>query len=826
MASKSAQHEPEKAEVIEEALDALDSTLDRVKVLYEQYFLGIQKQPPAYLHSDVERKLRDISQLQIRNTALRYRFNTLQQKFGSYNTYWRRTLRQIENGTYVRNLSKLSRRAAITGEEIPEEILAAMPKRMREQVRRDREAALAIAKRRDQIPDDELLTLAPLDDADAGTAHATDGDELAFIREPTDLRKKAKDERGAYFLDESDADFDLDAFFAAVITDDAEPMKPTPAPAKPPAASPPPASDAPHDRGFTVRIATPPLGVPVHEPAPAAASATAERVRDAGQAPAARISRPIAAVTPPDEPARIEQARSPSAAAAPSAAVPASASASASASPPPSSSASSSPSNAQPAPASPTIAKPAAPAPLRAATMGGIPTATPPRAGIIPVIPVIPRPGQPRPVPGQAGASSTGQPGQPVTGQPGQPVTGQPGPPVTGQPGQPGAGQPGRPGMPGSASTIPIPRPPIGGPTMPIPRPPGGANTPSAGTQAIPRPGTQAIPRPGTQAIPATGQVPAATTGQVPAATTGQVPAATTGQVPAAITGQVPATTTGQTQAIPTAGPTQAIPTAGRTQAIPTAGRTQAIPTTGQTQAIPTASASAGRTQAIPTSGRTQAIPTAGQTSAIPTAGQTQAIPTSAAGRTQAIPTAGQTQAIPTAAQERPASASGPLGSTTGAVSGQTQAIPRPTASSQATRSIPVAPGASTQRSDVPVESMSGPFPRGPQPATGREPITGRQPRARTEPGVGGTARPAAAESAPQRPPPGMTDADVNALYAKYVKAKEMVGETAGPGAYGKLLKTINAQAPKIMQEYNAKGVDFSVVVKDNQVIIRAKPKP
>jgi hypothetical protein len=70
-----------------------------------------------------------------------------------------------------------------------------------------------------------------------------------------------------------------------------------------------------------------------------------------------------------------------------------------------------------------------------------------------------------------------------------------------------------------------------------------------------------------------------------------------------------------------------------------------------------------------------------------------------------------------------------------------------------------------------------------------------------------------------------MTDADVNALFAKYVKAKQMVGEQTGPGAYGKLLRTINAQAPKIMQQYSAKGVEFSVVVKDNQVIIRAKPK-
>ena len=54
---------------------------------------------------------------------------------------------------------------------------------------------------------------------------------------------------------------------------------------------------------------------------------------------------------------------------------------------------------------------------------------------------------------------------------------------------------------------------------------------------------------------------------------------------------------------------------------------------------------------------------------------------------------------------------------------------------------------------------------------------------------------------------------------------KEMVGEKVGPGEHHKLLKTINAQAPKIMQQYNAKAVDFSVVVKDNQVIIKAKPK-
>src|SRR6476469_2281659 len=133
---------------LEELLDTVDSTMDRLKTLYEQYFMGIQKQAPSFIHNDVERKLRELTQMNLRNTGLRYRLATLQQKFGAYNSYWRRPMRQIENGTYVRNLSKVGRKAARSGENIPDEILAAMPKRMREQVLRDREAAAAIAARR------------------------------------------------------------------------------------------------------------------------------------------------------------------------------------------------------------------------------------------------------------------------------------------------------------------------------------------------------------------------------------------------------------------------------------------------------------------------------------------------------------------------------------------------------------------------------------------------------------------------------------------------------------------------------------------------------
>lgn len=459
-------------EDIEEVLDGVDKTLDRLKTMYEQYFLGIQKQAPAYIHSDVERKLRDLTQLQIRNTGLRYRFTSIQAKFAAYNSYWRRTLRQIENGTYIRNLSKIGRQAAKSGADIPEEILAAMPKRMREQVLKDREVALAAAKRHHQV-EDETVSL---------------DEEPAFIKEGTELRRQVK---GAHVV-KDEGDFDIDAFFKEVEghADDKTPED------QPPVMAPEPPL-----------VRAPAIAPPILRPPPG---------------PAASIARP-------------------------------------------------------------------------STSPGGLPAVPPPRMPASPLAPS--QASRPNPIaPGSAAARGD------------VPVESMAGP----FPRQP---------------TGPLPRMPTG----PVPRMP---TNPSA-TGPVPR---QPM-NPG-----ASGPIPVMTeTGPVPRQPTN--PGAT-GPVPRTPTGPVP----------------------------------------------------------------------------------------------------------------RP---------------GAPRAAPPVSAQSQPTRPTPM-----------------------PQQEGG------------------------------MRPPPGMNDADVNALYAKYVKAKEAVGEQAGPGAYGKLLKTINQQAPKIMEQYKARGVEFSVVVKDNQVIIRAKPKP
>ena len=127
---------------IGELIDDLQKRIDRCKVLFEQYFLGIQRTAPNQLHVELERKVRQLTQVHIRNTGQRYRFTTLSQKFASYNTYWKRTMRQIEAGTYIRDMARLQRKASRTGKDVPDEVLAKMPKRMRDRILKDRQNAV------------------------------------------------------------------------------------------------------------------------------------------------------------------------------------------------------------------------------------------------------------------------------------------------------------------------------------------------------------------------------------------------------------------------------------------------------------------------------------------------------------------------------------------------------------------------------------------------------------------------------------------------------------------------------------------------------------
>jgi hypothetical protein len=95
---------------IEKNISELEEKLDRVRALYEQYFCGIEKLEPQIPRKDVDRRIVLLRKEQIRNTAMRFKFNTLVQRYNTMQQHWGRILREIENGTYKRDLARAAAR--------------------------------------------------------------------------------------------------------------------------------------------------------------------------------------------------------------------------------------------------------------------------------------------------------------------------------------------------------------------------------------------------------------------------------------------------------------------------------------------------------------------------------------------------------------------------------------------------------------------------------------------------------------------------------------------------------------------------------------------
>ncbi|MBW2403377.1 MAG: hypothetical protein JRF42_06110 [Deltaproteobacteria bacterium] len=97
------------------ALSDAEVQLSRIKHLYEQWFQGIERIEPQIPRKQFIRMLNVLRKEKPRNTALRFRFQTLVQRYTTLQTYWRRIGRQIEEGTYRprgRNANKRERVAA------------------------------------------------------------------------------------------------------------------------------------------------------------------------------------------------------------------------------------------------------------------------------------------------------------------------------------------------------------------------------------------------------------------------------------------------------------------------------------------------------------------------------------------------------------------------------------------------------------------------------------------------------------------------------------------------------------------------------------------
>ncbi len=98
----------------EKRLDALvaeaESLFVEVKNEYELYFLQRVRRAPLVKAAALQRKVRDLDRHFTSNTHLKFRRGSLKSRFGSLSNYWRRTMEQIEAGTYHRHKVMAQRR--------------------------------------------------------------------------------------------------------------------------------------------------------------------------------------------------------------------------------------------------------------------------------------------------------------------------------------------------------------------------------------------------------------------------------------------------------------------------------------------------------------------------------------------------------------------------------------------------------------------------------------------------------------------------------------------------------------------------------------------
>jgi hypothetical protein len=95
---------------IMQVVEDLEPKVERLKSLYQQFFMGIEKIPPAVLRKDVDRTIWLLRRERVQNTRVRFKFQQLIQRYNTYQQYWARIMRDIEKGTYKRDVVRAAKR--------------------------------------------------------------------------------------------------------------------------------------------------------------------------------------------------------------------------------------------------------------------------------------------------------------------------------------------------------------------------------------------------------------------------------------------------------------------------------------------------------------------------------------------------------------------------------------------------------------------------------------------------------------------------------------------------------------------------------------------
>ncbi|OGQ92013.1 MAG: hypothetical protein A2289_23100 [Deltaproteobacteria bacterium RIFOXYA12_FULL_58_15] len=85
-------------------LEQITEAIRKLKTGYDKYFAGIERIAPLKEREHVKKTMRHLLTHQGNNTARRFRVQSLQTSLITHEAYWDRITRQIEEGTYKRDI--------------------------------------------------------------------------------------------------------------------------------------------------------------------------------------------------------------------------------------------------------------------------------------------------------------------------------------------------------------------------------------------------------------------------------------------------------------------------------------------------------------------------------------------------------------------------------------------------------------------------------------------------------------------------------------------------------------------------------------------------
>jgi hypothetical protein len=86
--------------------EILDGELAALKARYEQYFLGIERNPPSIAHRALRQRIDTLKPSIARTAVVKVKIQNIHQKLQTYERLWARTCQEMENGTYRRDVFK------------------------------------------------------------------------------------------------------------------------------------------------------------------------------------------------------------------------------------------------------------------------------------------------------------------------------------------------------------------------------------------------------------------------------------------------------------------------------------------------------------------------------------------------------------------------------------------------------------------------------------------------------------------------------------------------------------------------------------------------